>query len=126
MFKVTPVAEKSEQMRLCGLCGAKYRENYLAYGAYEGEKVLGICQFAIRGSAGYISEVCGALGSDDFEAVFILGRAVMNFIDLAGAHEAYYEGENSPFVGSLGFTPRDGKLYMNLSAFFESPCKNKK
>ena len=126
MFKVTPVAEKSEQMRLCGLCGVKFRDDYLAYGAYEEEKVLGVCQFAIRKNSGYISEVAFASGTHDYEAVFILGRAAMNFIDLSGAHEAYYEGENSPFVASLGFMPRDGKLYMNLSAFFANPCKNKK
>ena len=35
-------------------------------------------------------------------------------------------GEDTEFVRSLGFSEKDGKLYMDLSAFFADPCKNKK
>ena len=90
MLKIKPIREKSEQERMCSLCGVDYK------------------------------------GTFDDEAMFILGRGVENFIDSVGAHDAYYGGGDTEFVRSLGFSEKDGKLYMDLSAFFADPCKNKK
>lgn len=126
MLKIKPIREKSEQERMCLLCGIEYKEAYMAYGAYEDEFPLGVSQFIISDGAGYISEFAPITDTFDEEAMFILGRGVENFIDSVGAHEAYYEGEDTEFVRSLGFSKKDGKLYMDLSAFFADPCKNKK
>ena len=126
MLKIKPIREKSEQERLCTLCDVEYKETYLAYGAYEDETPLGISQFIISGNAGYISEIAPVKDTFDAEAMCILGRGVENFMDIVGAHDAYYNGEDTPFIRSLGFSESEGKLYMNLSAFFADPCKNKK
>lgn len=126
MLKIKPIREKSEQERMCSLCGVEYKETHMAYGAYENEVPLGVSQFIIEGGAGYISEFASVKGTFDDEAMFILGRGVENFIDSVGAHDAYYGGEDTEFVRSLGFSEKDGKLYMDLSAFFADPCKNKK
>ena len=121
MLKIKPIRE-----RMCSLCGVEYKETHMAYGAYENEVPLGVSQFIIEGGAGYISEFAPVKGTFDDEAMFILGRGVENFIDSVGAHDAYYGGGDTEFVRSLGFSEKDGKLYMDLSAFFADPCKNKK
>lgn len=126
MLEIKPMQEKSSQEHLCSLCGIEYKEKYFAYEAKVDGNYVGICQFIIKGSSGYLSELAPVKGTGDGEALFILGRAVLNFIDLTGAHEAYFEGDDTPLVRAVGFTPRDGRLYMNLSAFFANPCKNKK
>ena len=126
MLTVKPIQEKSEQKLLCALCGAPYREEYFMYGAKVDEKCVGVCQFIIRGNYGYISEFSKAEGTDDGEAMFILGRATLNFLDIAGAHEVFFEGEPTPLVQAVGFKEKDGKYYINLNGFFNNPCKNKK
>lgn len=126
MLKIRPIREKSEQERMCSLCGVDYKERYMAYGAYEDENPLGVSQFYISGEAGYISEFAPVANTFDGEAMFILGRGVENFIETVGISDAYYLGEDTAFVRSLGFSEKNGKLYMNLSAFFADPCKNKK
>lgn len=126
MLEVKPIQEKAAQENLCELCGITYRENNFAYGAEVDGSPVGICQFYIRGEYGHISELASVKGKNDGEAMFILGRAALNFIDLAGAHEAYFDGADAPLVRAIGFSEKDGRLYMDLSAFFDNPCKNKK
>ena len=126
MLKIKPIREKSEQERMCLLCGIEYKEAYMAYGAYEDEFPLGVSQFIISDGAGYISEFAPITDTFDEEAMFILGRGAQPLIDSVGAHAAHYEGDDTEFVRSLGVAEKDGKLDIDLSSFFADPCKNKK
>ena len=126
MLEIKPIEDKSAQKSLCSLCGAEYMEDYFAYGATVDGAPVGICQFYIKGNYGYIFDLCQVKGVNDPEALFIMARGVLNFLDLAGAHEAYFEGEDTPLVRAVGFSERDGRLYMNLTGFFSSPCKSGK
>lgn len=126
MLEIRPIEEKSAQRSLCELCGAEYREEYFAFGATVDGAPVGICQFYIKGEQGHIFDLCQVKGVDDPEALFIMARGVLNFIDLAGAHEAFFEGDDTALVRAIGFSDKDGKLYMNLAGFFSSPCKNSK
>ena len=126
MLEIKPIQEKSAQRELCGLCGSEYKENYFAYGASVDGTPVGICQFYIKGNYGHIFDLKNVVGVDDTEALFIMARGVLNFIDLTGAHEAFYDGDDSPLVRAVGFSEKDGKLYMDLGGFFAAPCKSKK
>ena len=126
MLECKPIQDKRDQAALCDACGVRFREECFAYGATEDGKQIGICQFTIKGEYGHIFELACVKGTNDSEALFIMGRGVMNFIDIAGAHEAFWEGDDSPLVRALGFADRDGKLYIDLGKFFENPCKSKK
>ncbi|MBQ9510089.1 MAG: hypothetical protein IJR55_00065 [Clostridia bacterium] len=126
MLEIKPIQEKEEQKRLCDMCGAEYKENYFAYGASVDGEPVGICQFYIKGNYGHIFDLKNVKDVSDTEALFIMARGVLNFIDLAGAHEAFYDGEDSPLIHAVGFGEKDGKLYMDLGKFFAAPCKNAK
>ena len=85
MFKITPVQSKDEQLALCKSCGAEYRDGAFAYIMFDistGD-LMGMSQFEIAES-GYIYDLREAPDHNDFEAMFILGRQTMNFIDTCG------------------------------------------
>ena len=65
---------------------------------------------------------------DRIESLFVMGRATLNFIDLCGVHEAYFEDESfegEGMIKSIGFTKtEDGRWYVNLTDFFVEPCQH--
>jgi len=130
MLEIKPIQDKNEQENICRLCGMEYDIDSLAYAAYVKGELIGVSQFRIRGKAGYLYDIRNTLESDDTDALFIMGRAVLNYIDLHGAHEAYFENDSYPdmaLIKRIGFKLRDdGKMYMNLEGFFDSPCQHDK
>lgn len=124
MYRIKPIQIKEEQERVCVLCKVEYDADALAYEAVEEDgTLLGVCQFHIKDDAGYIDVIKNAPGTDDGEAMYIMGKATLNFIDLCGIKKAYYLGEDTPLVRSVGFSPdKDGKLFVDLEGFFEHKC----
>ena len=72
----------------------------------ENGKLMGFSQFEIRDGEGYISDLLPAPEyKDDFEAMFILGRQTMNFIDLCGIHtvKACATAADERLIKAIGF-----------------------
>ena len=125
MFKITPVQSKDEQLALCKSCGAIYREDAFAYIMFDTDTgdVMGMSQFEI-GKAGYIFDLREAPERDDFEAMFILGRQTMNFIDICGAHTCYADkaaGEER-LLHSIGFKENGNGLFCDMTGMFDGHC----
>lgn len=125
MLIIKPIQEKERQKLFAELCGVVYREEAFAYSAETDGKPVGICQFVIKGESGHILDIANAKGVDDADALFIMGRAVLNFVNLCGCHDAYAD-EETPMLHRIGFRTRDGKVKMTLDGFFEAPCENEK
>lgn len=125
MFKITPIQEKSRQKEICELCGAEFRGNAFAYQMYDihSGEIMGMSQFEID-SAGYIFDIKEAPGHDDFEAMFILARQTMNFIDLCGAHTCYADKRTSSerLLRAIGFKEADGKYFCDMAGMFDGHC----
>lgn len=129
MLIIRPIQDKFAQEQFCARCNVEYDPDLLAYGAWVSDEFVGICQFKM-GEKATIVNLAKAVGTDDTEAMFIMGRQTMNFIDLHGVHYAYYEGEgDDTFIKWLGFKKDEsGKWAADLETFFKSPCsahKNK-
>jgi hypothetical protein len=127
MLEILPIQSKSEQEALAARCGIKYDRELLAYSAMLDGKSVGICQFSLKPGSGHITDLSPMPGVSDFEAMFILGRAALNFIDLCGVHEAYYDGQvnDETLICAIGFSKNsDGRYYVNLTDFFTKPCQN--
>ena len=124
MFQIKPIQTKEDQERICALCNTGYDADMLAYSATtEKGELLGVCQFIMKEDTGYIKELVYAPGTDDFEAMFIMLRATLNFIDLCGIRKVYYMGEVKPVVTAAGFkADESGKLFIDLSGAFEHKC----
>ncbi|MHB1154261.1 MAG: hypothetical protein ACYCWE_14450 [Eubacteriales bacterium] len=125
MLEVKTIQNKEEQKRLCSLCGIEYNADALAYSASEDVGFIGIIQFAIQGKIGIIYNIALCPGVDDNEALFIMGRAAMNFIDLCKISDVYFEDKNEHLGNILGFKQDiEGRYYINIKGFFETPCKH--
>ena len=125
MFKITPIQDKDRQREICALCSAEYREDAFAYQMYDTDsgELMGMSQFEIS-KEGYIYDLKEVSGRDDFEAMFILGRQTMNFIDLCGAHicRASYSAGEKRLLRAIGFSERDGELICNMTGMFDGHC----
>lgn len=127
MFKITPVQEKSRQKELCDFFGIEYLENYFAYYMFDmdTEEAMGLTQFEIREEFGYINDFVPAPDASDNEAMFILGRQTMNFIDLCGAHlcTARIGCGDEKLLSAIGFkTVQNGEYFCNMKNMFSGHC----
>lgn len=127
MFKITPIQDKSEQIEICKLCSAQYRENCFGYKMFDMEtgEIMGISQFEIS-KHGYIYDLRPRNNLEDYEAMFILGRQTMNFIDTCGAHTCYasMDAGNPKLLSAIGFKEVEGQLFADMTGMFDGNCKN--
>ena len=129
MFKITPIQDKTRQKEICDICGAEFREDAFAYQMYDIEsgKIMGMSQFEI-GEIGYIYDIKETPAHDDFEAMFILARQTMNFIDLCGNHTCYAEKDaaTEQLMRAIGFKKKEDKYFCDMTGMFDGHCDGHK
>ena len=122
MFKITPIQDKDLQEKICKLCNAEYRPDAFAYQMFDIEsgEIMGMSQFEI-GETGYIYDIKEAPGRDDFEAMFILARQTMNFIEGCGVHICYADDKaaDHTFLKAVGFSDQ---LACDMTGMFDGHC----
>ena len=115
MFKISPIQDTEVQKKYAEACGIPCREGLFAYAMVDVDslELMGMSQFEIGDGVGYIADLVPRVGYDDFEAMFILGRQTMNFIDLCGAHsvKASTETTDETLLRAIGFKKQDGGEY---------------
>ena len=108
MLEVIPIQTKTEQEALAAR--------------------VGMCQFRLDPSGGHMLTLDSLPGHEDFQPMFVMGRAALNFMELCGAETAYYEAplRDRVLVGAIGFREdKNGKLKVDLKGFFDHPCQHK-
>ena len=125
MFKITPIQEKSRQKEICELFNVEFRPETFAYLMYDAgtNDIMGMSQFEVS-EYGYIFDIREYGDKDDFEAMFILTRATMNFIDLCGAHtcKAAKFSADKRLLVSAGFKDIDGEYFCDMTGMFDGKC----
>ena len=127
MITVTPIQEKDEQARLCALCGVPFEQELLAYRAEDNGVFAGLCQFKNDRDGGHLYHLAAPMGEDRTEALFVTGRATLNFMDLCGIKVAFFDGEgvSDALLRRIGFEPdTDGRYTIRLEGFFKHPCSH--
>ena len=127
MFKITPINDKSIQKAYAKACGAEYIEDFFAYSMIDCEsgELMGFSQFEINERGGFISDLRIKTGLTDDEAMFILGRATMNFIDLCGKHICYAKKDagDEKLLHAIGFKKEENNLlFCDMSGMFDGKC----
>ena len=110
MFKISPIQDFEEQKACLSACGSAAREGFFAYSMREDTgRLLGASQFEVASDTGYITDLRAADGVDDFEAMFILGRQTMNFIDICGSSHcrASLDAAEESLLKAIGFKHSD-------------------
>ncbi len=129
MLKVLPIQSKLKQEEICLKCGITYNPDLLAYSATVDDELAGVCQFRVTGEGGIIYDLAQVPGGNDFEAMFVLGRGTLNFIDLCGVHKAFFDGktDDEGLIKAIGFSKNEeGRFEVDLEGFFDEPCKHRK
>ena len=134
MLKVLPVQAKAEQEALCEKCNIEFKPDALAYAASVDGDLVGICQFKLTSEGGVLYDLAKVQGhvepaaGSDFEAMFVMGRGTLNFIDLCGVHTATFVGSaDDGLLRAIGFSrSEDGAWSINLEGFFTDHCGNHK
>lgn len=127
MLEVLPIQDKQEQEALCARCNIPYRAEMLAYQALVEKELRGICQFTMNADGGKIVDFAHVPELYEFEPMFVMGRAALNFIDLCGVHRAYFDAEydNETLIKAIGFSKNaEGRYEMDLTDFFKDPCQH--
>ena len=94
----------------------------------ESGELMGFAKFDISKDCGYIKTLRPKLGYSDFEAMFILGRATMNFIDLCGNHtcRAASDAAEERLIRAIGFKlSDDGEYFIDMTNMFSGHCDGK-
>ena len=129
MFKITPIQDKEKQKEICELCGTEFRPDAFAYQMFDIDsgEIMGMSQFEI-GEYGYIYDIREAPNHNDFEAMFILARQTMNFIDLCENHYCYANEASVPkrLLRAIGFKENDGRFYCDMTGMFDGKCDGHK
>ena len=126
MLKVLPVQSKAEQADICQKCGVTFQPDLLAYAATVDGRLAGVCQFKLTADGGILYDLAPASDFYDFEALFVMGRGTLNFIDLCGVHRAFFDGatDNETLIKAVGFKKNDqDRFEVNLEGFFTDHCK---
>ena len=131
MFKISPIQEKSIQEEYAKACGADFLPDNFAYSMINNEtgELMGFSQFTIESDSGFINDLKPKIGYSDFEAMFILGRATLNFIDLCGVHtcRAKSDAAEETLIKSIGFRPLEsGEYFVDMTGMFDGNCSGHK
>ncbi len=126
MLTIHPIESKEQQKEFCQICNIPYLVDALAYAAYVGGNFVGMSQFSVCDEYGIIHHLVLTPDSRDIEALFILGRQTLNWIDLLGLHTTRTTETSSvglEFLGLLGFKKgEDGYLSADTTHMFEGKC----
>lgn len=127
MFKISPIQDKETQKKYAEACGTVFFPEAFAYSMINEDngELMGISQFDITGDCGYIFSLCPKINYSDFEAMFILGRATMNFIDLCGKHTcvAKIDAGEERLLKSIGFKLRGDEYFADMNGMFDGHCE---
>lgn len=130
MLEILPIQNKNDQKKICESLGVEFSYDMLAYSARYDGQMCGLCQFKMTKKGGSLfSLTCASTLPEEiteFQVLFTLGRAALNFIDLCGVHKAYFDGKTKDdhLLTEIGFThAEDGEYFIDLEGFFTSPCK---
>ncbi len=136
MLRIHAIQTKEVQKEICEKCSVEFIPDALAYAAYDTPEIpddptssdtlpgelLGVAQFSFKKGGAHLYDLRSPEGVDDFEALFIMGRSLLNFVDLCGTHDAYLpypERLSTRLITAIGFKKQeDGTYYMNLRGFF--------
>ncbi len=123
MVKVTPEIDIEKITELCKRCNIAGEANALCYFIYVDEKIGGICLFKLTPDGGRIIALRNTPDVEDEGALIIGGRACLDFIERKSGFYAYYDdGGNVKTAAALGFTEKEGRLYLDLHGYFGGCC----
>lgn len=123
MFKITPVQPDTDAKEIMNSCSATIKDGCFIYAMTDCDSgnIMGISQFEISDGYGYIYDIKEAIGLNDFEAMFILIRQTMNFINLCGVEicRADLNAGDASLIKAAGFKEKENFYECTMQGMFD-------
>ncbi len=128
MLRARAVRDIEEQKRCCDACNMIHNGDLLYFAIFENETdCLGACSFRFGPEGAKIIDLKPKKDADyDDEAMYILGKATLNFVDLTGVKSAVFLANDLRMARLLEFYEKDGVMQVNLENYFNEPCARKR
>ncbi len=118
MLEIKPVYTSYEREEYTKMFGIIPEEGCYVIAARNAGRFVGTAYVKPQGEVGYIYLMSLIDGYDDYIDRFLLGKAALNFLDLKGAKNVIYTGDDEKLSKALGFKIEDGKKTLNLAGYF--------
>lgn len=130
MFKIFPIQDELTKEIYAKACGTEPIENAFAYGMIDAESlaIMGFSQFDLDGERATLYTLKEKIGQNDFEAIFILGRATLEFCERCGAVFCYAKKDSADetLLRAVGLrTEENGMLFGRIEGMFDGHCEGK-
>lgn len=125
MLIIRPVTDKQLQADYAESCHTPFFAEDLAYAAYESDSFIALSQFRLSENGGILDTLSLCHGSADWEALFILARQTLNWIDLRGFHTCHCTpgARDVRLLHLVGFENQpDGSLSVDMTHMFDGSC----
>lgn len=119
MIAIRPVYtsyEREEYMKPFGIIPL---DNQVVISAINDGRFVGAALVSFMGSEGTVHMMRLIDGYDDYIDRFLIGKAALNFLDLSGAKDITYTGDDEKLAKALGFKIDGGKMTINLTGYFD-------
>lgn len=131
MFKIFPIQDEETMHTYAVACGATVVSGAFSYGMADAESlaIMGFAQFDLDGEDATLYDLKEKIGQNDFEAIFILGRATLEFCERCGATACFAKKEaaDETLLRAIGLrTERDGGFYGRIEGMFDGHCEGEK
>lgn len=121
MIEILPLQDKILQESACLRCGMKYSPDLMAYAAYSDGNIYAICQFSINENGATITDLSNSANVKDDWILFLLARAVLNFIDTCKVRFPKCRSKNidEALIRRIGFSKNSDGIYeIDLARLF--------
>lgn len=127
MFKITPVSEVAEAKSISEALSLPYFEGAFYYKMFDMDSgdLMGVSVFELYRDYGELLALKEVDGKNDFEAMFILIRQTMNFINLCGHAKCVARTTYAPekMLVCAGFVKDEDEMFVaNLEGMFDGHC----
>ena len=119
MIAIRPVYTSYEREEYMKPFGIVPQENQVVIAANNDGRFVGAALVSFVGNEGTVHMMSLIDGYDDYIDRFLIGKAALNFLDLSGAKDVTYIGNDEKLAKALGFKIDDGKMTINLTGYFD-------
>lgn len=119
MIAIRPVYTSYEREEYMKPFGITPEENQIVIAANNDGRFVGAALVSFEGNNGTVHMMSLIDGYDDYIDRFLIGKAALNFLDLSGAKDVIYVGDDEKLAKALGFKIEDGNMTINLTGYFD-------
>lgn len=119
MIAIRPVYTSYEREEYMKPFGIVPKENQVVIAANNDGRFVGAALVSFAGNNGTVHMMSLIDGYDDYIDRFLIGKAALNFLDLSGAKDITYIGDDEKLAKALGFKIDENGMTINLTGYFD-------